>query len=324
MPHLRARSKIAARPMLPEPDQAARRRRLAERKAAEYRRACQRRAARGEAALWAWVPEAHAELIRNFVTVCVTELDKGHSLQQILPWPKSGAARTGVISPLEPDAPLSVRVEGAQSDDPAEGSNADDPAVWQGTGLKARRRAQGRRAAKRQKSAGRKRIRLVVPAAVKPVISEMLEQLLAGLSEGLVPRVDVRALVHEVTMAVPPCDPSTGASFPASPAPICLATKGRNATGETDLQSSASQAGEAPQAQGPPSACLHAAAPRRVICPRTGSRRDETARLPESVEDHSPLFEDIRAYDRLARSMAARPSVDAKPVGSSGGPSSGP
>lgn len=180
--------KSRTRPLLREADFAARGRRLAERKAQDHLRACEHRDARGEVKIWVWVSVTHAELIRSLVPVLGAALDAGCPPRQMLFWEAAGAraGNTTLAKAGPPVAPDREEVTSGWSD---ESGVLDDPAAWQGSGLKARRRAQSRRAAARKKAQGLKRVSFVVSKDHKATITSLISEIIKGLKDGLVPRI---------------------------------------------------------------------------------------------------------------------------------------
>ncbi|MCZ0962393.1 hypothetical protein [Paracoccus benzoatiresistens] len=201
--------KSRARPLLREADFAARGRRLAERKARDHLRACADREARGEVQIWSWVPAVHAELIRSLVPALGAALDAGCPPRQILSWPENSNAKAKASDTTQAHAGARVApdVTGMPSDGSGESAGPDDPAAWQGAGLKARRRAQSRRAAARKKNLGLKRVSFVVSKAHKATLTILIGKIIEGLQDGLVPRVESSAAAGIVPAGIVPAEP---------------------------------------------------------------------------------------------------------------------
>lgn len=184
--------KPAARRVRRKADEEAAKQRLRERKAAEYRRSRDLRAARGKVALWRWVPKAHAGLIRDVVVAFCRALQADETSLPLLSWEQREAPTSRAPGTSEP-GPSPAATDGATPAGDGTSAEADDTAAWRGTGLQARRRVQARRARARKRAAGLTRLRLVVPQALKPEVSGLLEELRAGLDEGLLPVLSVAA-----------------------------------------------------------------------------------------------------------------------------------
>ena len=218
-----------ARPLLRTADYAARGRRQVERKAAEYRRARARRAEAGDVELWAWVSAQHAGRIREVVAVCCRRMQAEDETVVILGWEPAPAASgdpaglSGGAAPSEgrqgpPDA--GAGGDGGYHDrgsDP--GPDPDDPALWRGAGLSDRRRAQARRARARKKAMGLIRIRLVVPADLKPEVAVLLDEIGDGIGAGLLPVIENVPPGEGPTEEKPPVNQTETRSSNPSPLP---------------------------------------------------------------------------------------------------------
>lgn len=307
MPHLTASPKTATRRVLRDADYAARGRQLAERKAEEYRKSRDRQETRGEAELWVWVPERHAALIRTLIVALCAARKAGDVSLPLLSWEQSQAAASCSTDVPAPCLPLDNRDSKAPAaEQPCE--KADGPAVWHGMGLAARRRAQARRAKARKRAAGLKRMRLVVPRAFKSEAAAFLEEVQAGLEGGLLPVLNVAPTdstiptpgpaAGRIEVAAPPQSSTTSGGTPSMEGD--LVTPGQVREKDRDMPSH--RRGSHPAAVSPtllrPAFDVAegpAKGPRLLIDLGLG---DELSTGSPRVQT-SPLFEDIRALDRL-------------------------
>ncbi len=285
MPGLTTPHPRRVRPFMTQADYAARAKRQSDRKAQQYQRARDRQAARAEVELWRWVPAVHAELIRDLVADICAELYKGRPPQQIMSpaaWP-AGLPRpdTGLWPTTSEDYP------------------ADDPARWRGAGLRARRNAQSRRATARKRAAGLKKVRLVAPEIFTPAVSLLLTQIIAMLTDGLLP-------------TIAPSDPGrVGSSATAQDKPAVQAGTPRTSPAGSSTPSRAlapptAQRGdtEAPDPQTPQASQAPRSRPARASSPRgipsaSVAIRPNKLPCPDRTDDCSPLFNDIQASWRV-------------------------
>lgn len=297
MPDLPTRPKTATRRLLREADHPARGRQLTQRKADEYRRSRDRRAARGEAELWVWVPESHAPLIRALVAAFCATAHAGE--MPLLSW-----AQDPEPPSRAPTTPPS-RLPSDAGDDEAPAAEAPwdeayDPALWRGQGEAARRRAQAQRARARKQAAGLKRLRLVVPRALKPKVAALVAEIRAGLEDGLLPVLKVPP-----TEAAP--DPGGAPARMAAPAAEWSPASRPGAPSETASPFSSGQVFGKDLAMSDPAA----AHPNPLRPPPDTAKLPETGKpaqpddpcademLTGTGKETSTLFEDIQALDRL-------------------------
>ncbi len=158
-------------------DYAAAGRREQERRARQYARARERQAAQGEVRLTRWVPAAHTALIRDLVGKASAALAKGIPSEEILSyaaWPAHLPAwdRAALEAYLDPAAAHALD---------------DDPSHWRGAGLKARRRAQNRRRAARQKALGLAQASFTIPESFRSEIAPLLELIIIAIGDGMLP-----------------------------------------------------------------------------------------------------------------------------------------
>ena len=313
MSHARTRSTTAvARPVLRAAEYAARGRRQVERRAAEYRRARARREEAGDVELWAWVSAQHAGLIREVVAVCCRRLqaERGTAFILVLePAPAAGGDPAGLSGGPAPSegrqGPPDARADGDGGDhdrDSDPGPDPDDPALWRGTGLFERRRAQARRARGRKKAAGLVRIRLVVPADLKPEVALLLDEIRDGIAAGLLPVIESVPPGEDPAEEKPPVNQTETRSTRPSPLPrpdgpppeesqaipetVCQDGVG----GAHPAQHGVAAESGSPHAEGAP--CRD----RRASEPLPGHLRADRA---AADEEESQLFDDIQALARL-------------------------
>lgn len=306
MPPPPRRPTTRARPLPHDAAYAERGRRQAERKAQEHQRARAEREARGEVRIQPCVPAVHEDLIRDLVAALCAALNEGRSPEQILSWQPAPTANTASVRPSKPAATLPARGNRAHRRRSRQEEGVDDPAARRGQGLLVRRRAQSQRWAARKKAAGFMRISLVVPRVLRATILDILAQIRARLTEGLLPTIGGTAAGSAETTELPAAETSAEASVATlSCAPTFPGTGEQGAQGATGGETPSRPTDGDPATQVPSLGCPRGLPSHDAVLSGSEPRRLEAFLLADRAEKRSPLFDDIHMLDWLAGSRSS-------------------